>query len=103
MIGTYYLGHISKGIWVSARMPPTWDLFCIKKIMNSDRIKQLEFQMKNNDLHIQIATMLELTREDIVSKGWNERHDKMLKGIVEDLIIIHNDYKASFRPKTRKS
>ena len=71
--------------------------------MNSERIKQLEFQMKNNDLHIQIATILELVREGIVLKGWNERHDKMLKNIVEDLILIHNGYKTSFRPKTRKS
>lgn len=71
--------------------------------MKSERIKQLEFQMKNNDLHIQIATMLELAREGIASKGWNEKHDKILKGIVEDLILIHNDYKASFRPKARKS
>ena len=71
--------------------------------MKSDRIKQLEFQMKNNDLHIQIATMLELVREGIVSKGWNEKHDKIIKGIADDLVLIHNNYKTSFRPKTRKS
>jgi hypothetical protein len=59
--------------------------------------------MKNNDLHIQIATILELVREGIVLKGWNERHDKILKEIVEDLLLVHNDYKASFRPKARKS
>lgn len=59
--------------------------------------------MKNNDLHIQIATILELVREGIVLKGWNERHDEMLKDIVADLMLIHNDYKTSFRPKARKS
>lgn len=58
--------------------------------------------MKNNELHAQIATILELAREDIVSKGWNERHNKILRGIVEDLMLIHNRYKASFESKRQR-
>jgi len=58
--------------------------------------------MKNNDLHIQMATILELAREGISLKGWNKKHDEMLKGIVEDLLLVHNDYKVTFRSKARK-
>lgn len=67
--------------------------------MNNKRIKQLEFQMQNNDLHAQFATLLDLAREDIALKGWNKKHDKILKGIVDDLMFVHNRYKTSFKPK----
>lgn len=69
--------------------------------MNRQRLKQLEFQMKNNELHAQMATILELAREDIISKGWKKRHDNIFKGVVEDLMLVHNRYKASFKPKNR--
>jgi len=69
--------------------------------LSNQRKKQLEFQMKNNDLHIQMATILELVRESICLKGWNKKHDKILEGIVDDLMLVHNRYKASFEPKNR--
>lgn len=72
------------------------------RAMNQKRKKQLEFQMKNNDLHIQMATILELAREGIALKGWNEKHNKILKGIVEDLMIIHSTYKISFQSKNQE-
>lgn len=58
--------------------------------------------MKNNGLHAQVATILELMREDIVINGWNERHDDIIKKIVEDLMFVHEKYEASFKPKTKK-
>lgn len=69
--------------------------------MNNKHIKQLEFQMQNNDLHAQLATLLDLVREDICLKGWNKKHDKIIKGVVEDLMFVHNRYRASFKPKNR--
>jgi len=59
--------------------------------------------MRNNDLHAQMATILELVREGIASKGWNKRNDKILKGIVEDLMLIHENYQVSFQIKQTKS
>ena len=72
------------------------------RAMNQKRKKQLEFQMQNNDLHIQMATILELAREGIALKGWNEKHNKILKGIVEDLMFVHNRYKASFESRKHR-
>jgi len=71
------------------------------KAVDNKRIKQLEFQMQNNELHAQVATILELAREDIIFKGWKKRHDNILKGVVEDLMFVHSRYKASFKPKNR--
>gem|GEM_PF-5278143 len=48
-----------------------------------------------------MATILELVRESICLKGWNKKHDKILEGIVDDLMLVHNRYKASFEPKNR--
>jgi len=70
--------------------------------MNLQRIKQLEFQMQNNELHSQMATILELAREDITSNGWNERHDKILKGVIDDLMFAYNKYVISFQSKKRR-
>jgi hypothetical protein len=71
------------------------------KTVSNKRIKQLEFQMKNNELHAQIATILELTRESVTLKGWNKKHDKILKGIVDDLMFVHNNYRVSFQSKKK--
>lgn len=68
--------------------------------MSSQRKKQLEFQMKNNDLHIQMATILELVRENIASSGWSEKNDKMLKETITDLMTIHDNYQVSFQSKS---
>lgn len=57
--------------------------------------------MRNNDLHAQIATVLSLVREDATEKGWSKRHDKVLKSLIDDLMFVHNRYKASFKPKNR--
>lgn len=70
--------------------------------MNRKHIEQLEFQMKNNELHAQMATILELAREDITSKGWKKRHDNILKGVVDDLMFVHNRYNISFQSKKSK-
>ncbi len=70
--------------------------------MSSQRKKQLEFQMKNNDLHIQMATILELVRESIASSGWSEKNDKMLKETIKDLMTIHDNYQVSFQLKSAK-
>lgn len=59
--------------------------------------------MKNNDLHAQIATALNLAREDMVLKGWSERSDKILRGIKDDLMFIHDNYKASFQASNRNN
>lgn len=67
--------------------------------MDQKNIKQIEFQMQSNDLHAQVATLLELVREDIIFKGWTERHDKIIKSVIEDLMFVHNGYEASFKPK----
>ena len=72
------------------------------KALSSQRKKQLEFQMKNNDLHIQMATILELVRENIASSGWSEKNDKMLKETIKDLMTIHDNYQVSFQSKSVK-
>lgn len=59
--------------------------------------------MKNNDLHAQIATALNLAREDMVLKGWNERSDKILRGIIDDLMFVHDNYKVSFQSSKRNN
>ena len=69
------------------------------KNIHKQRIKQLEFQMQNNELHAQMATILELARESITLRGWNKKHDKILRGIVDDLMLVHNRYKISFQSK----
>ena len=69
--------------------------------MNDERIKTLEFQMENGELHAQVATVLNLVREDAASKGWNRKHDEMLAGTIEDLMHIHDKYKIVFRPKDK--
>ncbi|MFA6485728.1 MAG: hypothetical protein WCV59_05615 [Parcubacteria group bacterium] len=58
--------------------------------------------MKNNDLHIQMATILELVRENIASSGWSEKNDKMLKETIKDLMTIHDNYQVSFQSKSVK-
>lgn len=55
--------------------------------------------MQNNDLHAQIATLLELVREDVIFKGWNDRHDKIIKSVVDELMFIHMNYEASFKSR----
>ncbi len=70
--------------------------------MNSERIKQLEFHMRNNELHAQVATILELVREGSTSKGWSHGNDRILKGVVEELMFVHNNYQASFQSKTKE-
>jgi hypothetical protein len=67
--------------------------------MDYQNIKQIEFQMQNNDLHAQIATLLELVREDVIFKGWNDRHDKIIKSVVDELMFIHMNYEASFKSR----
>lgn len=58
--------------------------------------------MKNNDLHIQMATILELVRENSASSGWSEKNDKMLKETITDLMTIHDNYQVSFQAKSVK-
>ncbi len=57
--------------------------------------------MQNNDLHAQLATILNLAREDIVLNGWSKKHDKIIKGVVDDLMLVHDRYKASFDNKDK--
>ena len=59
--------------------------------------------MKNNELHVQIATMLNLVREDVALDGWSEKHDKIIDEIVKDLKFIYDNYVVSFRLKSPKS
>ena len=69
--------------------------------MSNQRKKQLEFNIQNNELHAQMATILNLIREDISIKGWQKRHDKTLKGIISDLMYVHDHCKVLFRSKKR--
>lgn len=55
--------------------------------------------MKNDELHAQMATILELAREDIALKGWGKKHDKILEGVIEDLMFVHRRYNALFLAK----
>ncbi len=105
MIGIMHLVISRKGYGCSQGCHRRGTFFVSKKnkFMNQKRKKQLEFHMQNNELHAQIATVLELARENIVSKGWNKKHDKILKGIVEDLMFAHDSYETSFQSKKRKS
>jgi len=70
--------------------------------MNNQRKKQLEFNIQNNELHAQVATILNLVREDISLKGWNKKHDKILNGIIRDLMYIHDHCSVLFRSKKMK-
>ena len=63
--------------------------------------KNLKFQMENNELLIQIATMLNLVREDVALNGWNKKHDKIIEEIIEDMKFIYNNCEVSFRWKNR--
>lgn len=67
--------------------------------MNDERINNLEFQMKSGELHAQMATVLNLVREDAAAKGWNQKHDEMLRGTIEDLMFIHDHYNLLFKAK----
>ncbi|HPN54768.1 MAG TPA: hypothetical protein PLB52_02440 [Candidatus Moranbacteria bacterium] len=58
--------------------------------------------MRNNDLHAQIATVLSLVREDATEKGWGKRHDKVLKSLIDDLMFVHENYKAVFFKKSAR-
>jgi len=58
--------------------------------------------MRNNDLHAQIATVLSLVREDAAEKGWSKRHDRVLKSLIDDLMFVHENYKAVFSKKSRQ-
>ncbi|MDD5464488.1 MAG: hypothetical protein PHP62_05030 [Candidatus Moranbacteria bacterium] len=71
--------------------------------MDDQRIKNLEFQIESGELHAQMATVLNLVREDAASKGWNQKHDKMLRGTVEDLMFIHDHYDLFFKPKRQQN
>ena len=73
------------------------------KTLNDKNIEQLEFQMKNNNLHIQIATLLELARENITLNGWNDRNDKIIKSVIEELMFVHMNYEASFKSRGEAS
>jgi hypothetical protein len=68
--------------------------------MNDERIKNLEFQMESGELHAQMATVLNLVKEDAASKGWNQRHEQMLRETIEDLMFIHDNYDLFFKPKS---
>lgn len=70
--------------------------------MDDERINNLEFQMESGELHAQMATVLNLVREDASSKGWNQKHNEMLRGTVEDLMFIHDHYDLFFRSKKQQ-
>lgn len=57
--------------------------------------------MQNNDLHAQLATILNLAREDIALKGWSEKHDKIIKVVVDDLMFVHEKYRIYFQSKNK--
>lgn len=67
--------------------------------MNYQRLKQLKFNIKNNDLHAQIATFLDLVRQDAESKGWNKKSDKAIKGIVGELMYLHENCEIFIKKK----
>ena len=58
--------------------------------------------MKNNELHAQIATVLELARENMMTKGWSKKNDKMIRGVIDDLMFIHRRYTATFESRKNK-
>ena len=58
--------------------------------------------MDSGELHAQIATVLNLVREDAASKGWNQKHDEMLGGTIEDMMYIHDNYDLFFKPKKQQ-
>ena len=70
--------------------------------MDKSKIEQIEFKMRNNDLHVQIATVLSLVGEDASEKGWSKRHAKVLKSLIDDLMFVHENYKAVFSKKSRQ-
>lgn len=59
--------------------------------------------MKNDELHAQMATILELAREDIALKGWSKKHDKILEGVIDDLMFVHKKYDSLFFLKNKKT
>jgi len=59
--------------------------------------------MKNNEWHIQTATMLNLIREDAVLNGWNKKHDKGIGEIIKDLKFVYNNYVVSFITRKAKN
>ena len=71
--------------------------------MNDQHIKNLEFQIDSGELHAQMATVLNLVREDATSKGWNQKHEEMIRGTIEDLMFIHDHYNLFFKPKKHQN
>ena len=59
--------------------------------------------MDSGELHAQMATVLNLVREDAASKGWNQKHEEMLKGTIEDLMHIHDNYDLFFKLKKQQN
>jgi len=72
------------------------------KDVDNQRKKQLEFNIQNNELHAQMATILNLIREDISIKGWQKRHDKTLKGIISDLMYVHDHCNILLKPRKKR-
>lgn len=71
--------------------------------MKDERINNIEFQMESGELHAQMATVLNLVREDASLKGWSQRHNEMLRGTVEDLMFVHDHYDLFFKPKKQQN
>lgn len=55
--------------------------------------------MESGELHAQMATVLNLVKEDAAFRGWNQKHDEMLAGTIEDLMHIHDNYDLFFKEK----
>jgi hypothetical protein len=104
LIGIMFMVLSRKGYGLPERVATDGRPFLYsKKTMDDQRKRNLEFQMDSGELHAQMATVLNLAREDATSKGWNQRHDEMLRGTIEDLMYIHDHYDLFFKSKKHQN
>ena len=61
--------------------------------MEKNKIQNLKFHIKSEDYFGTLATVLDLFRLDVLEKKFISDKNKMLKGIVKDLVYLQNNYK----------
>ena len=61
--------------------------------MEKNKIQKLKFHIKSEDYFGTLATVLDLFRLDVFEKKFIFDKNKMLKGIIKDLVYLQDNYK----------
>ena len=65
--------------------------------------KNIQFHIKVDDYFRTLATILDLLRQDIESKGYRRKDIELLKRVKEDLIYLQRHYKIVKKHKNKRS